>query len=220
MKTIFLVSLVCLLSLAAPAVNFFGIEYNGNTADNIMNLLYGLVQGDEEMIREYGAQLKKTDPDLAGKIDPDELKIPCANCRGRGAVENDAPCPVCGGTGHMADAQSLGYLQYKFSAALDAGKTEKAAWKAAKKAFDERRAVVLDAEMLVASVIRKDDGGLLLSCSNCDETVFLKGLDPSFPAVEGTPVNGSVWPAGTHRCLLDGDSPVDVKCYTATLWMD
>ncbi len=219
MRRISLISLLCLLSLTAAALNFFGIEYNGNTADNIANLIYGLAQGDEAAVSEYYGQLQKTDPDLAKKLKLDELKIPCSICQGTGSLGDDQPCAVCGGTGRVADARSLGYLQYKFCAAVEAGQSEERAWKAAKAIFDERCAAVLQSAMLEGTVIRREEGGALLSCGEDDETVYLKGIGGDFPG-EGSSVSGEVWAAGTHLLAGDDGIPVEIKCYTVTLWMD
>jgi hypothetical protein len=219
MRRIILISLVCQLSLTAAALNFFGIEYNGNTADNIANLIYSMAQGDEAAVREYTSQLEKTDPELAKKLKPDELKIPCANCQGKGMLADEQPCSVCEGTGLVADARSLGYLQYKFCAAIEAGRSEERAWKSAKAAFDERRAVVLQSVMLEGTVIRKEEGGALLCCGGDDESVYLKGIGGDFPG-EGSSVSGEVWMAGMHLFTGEDGSPVEIKCYTVNLWMD
>ncbi|QHI68956.1 DnaJ-like cysteine-rich domain-containing protein [Tichowtungia aerotolerans] len=220
MKKMILISLLFFSAASAPALNFFGIEYNGSTADNILNLIYGLAQGDEAVVDEYYGQLKKTDPSLAKAVDPDHLKVPCSYCEGKGSLDGGRPCPVCQGTGIVKDSQSLGYLQYKFCNALDEGKSEKKAWMEAKTAFDERCAVFLNSEMLTGTVIRKEDGGALLSCPDNDETVYLKGIGSEFPSNEGASVSGEVWLAGTHNYKDEDGEMMEVKCYTATLWMD
>ena len=219
MKKTVLISLLIALSASAWALDFFGIEHNGNTTDNIINLIYSLVEGDEGPIDEYYGRLQKTDPSLAAKLKVDDLKIPCSNCEGKGLLKTDVPCPACEGTGLVTDPQALGYLQHKFCSAIDDGDSDKSAWKKAKAAFDKRRAIVLSSERLFGTIIRKEGTGLLLSLQDRDEIVFVKALDMMFGR-EGTPINGYVWPDGTHTYQPDDREPVEIKRYTATLWID
>ena len=206
--------LACQLAVSAAAMDFFGIEHNGNTADNVINLICGLAEGRPEVVQEYQNRLEKTDAYLAKKIKTDELQIPCVVCMGG----SNANCSACSGTGRVADPYSLGYLQHKFSTAVEAGMSERASWKEAKAAFDKRRAVVLEGFDLFGTVIRKEDRGLLLSQEESEEPVYLEGIDPSIS--EGTPIVGQVWPNGMHSYTNDAGSLAEAKSYTAALWVD
>ena len=219
MKKTGLMVLFCLLATIAPALNFFGIEHNGNTTDNIINLIYSMVQDDAEMVDEYYGRLQNTDPKLAKKVKPDELKIPCTRCRGKGILGESEPCPVCEGSTVVADPHALGYLQHKFSLAIDNGATDAAAWRKAKAAFDERRDLVLSREALFGTVIRREGDGLLLSRQGSGEIVLLRGCEPSLSR-KGTPLNGHAWLMGTHVITGEDGEPLEIKSYTVSLWID
>lgn len=214
---LFLVLLAACAS--APALNFFGIEHNGNTADNVVNILYGLAQGDQDVVREYSAQLEKTDASLARKVEAAELTVPCAYCGGTGTLDDEKPCPACEGTGGVTDPQSMVFIQRRFCAALDAGQNENRAWREAVAAFEARRERVSEREMLAGTVVRKEEGRALLTLPESGETVCLKGIGPEFPG-EGSQVSGEVWPDGFCTVENEEGEPVDTPCYTVTLWLD
>ena len=219
MKRTIWIFLLMLMSSSALALNFFGIEYNGTPANNLVNLIYSLAEGDlEQADRDY-EQLKKTDPKLAKSVKIEELKTPCTGCRETGTLQDDTPCPACAGNRRVTDPHALGYLQHKFCSAMEDGKSEKAAWREALAAFKHRRDAVLSAEMLYGSVIRVETNGVLLSISNSTETVYIKGVQLDSNS-EGAPISGQVWPAGTHSCPGEGEQPIEIKCYTTTLWID
>lgn len=201
------------------AMDFFGIEYNGNTADNIMNMIYSLSQNDVQQAGRYYKQLEKTSPALAKKINIDELKVPCTNCSGKGLLEDSAQCPDCRGSGLIVDAQALAYLQYKFSSAIDSGKSERWAWKTTKSSFDQRRKAALSYEALSGTIIRIDGTGVLLTLEGNDEVVYLKNMGTT-SLQEGAPLSGMVWPSGTYTYHPDDGNPREIKCYTATLWAE
>jgi len=219
MKKTVLLCLLILLSTSALALDFFGIEYNGNTADNIINLIYSLIENDEEEAGICYAQLQETDPSLAEDLKIEGFKIPCYLCKGKGILAAEKPCPSCNGTGLVSDTTALTYLQHKFSTAVDAGKSETAAWRKAKTGFDKRRAVVLSKEALSGKIIRKEGDGLLLSRQLSNDVVYVTNLNIMF-ARKGTPIKGTVWPNGTYTYRNDDGKPVQIKRYTATLWAD
>jgi len=219
MKKIVLLSLLILLSTSVQALDFFGIEYNGNTADNVINLIYSLIQNDEEQVEICYAQLQETNPSLAEDLKIEDLKIPCYLCKGKGTLAAGKPCPSCNGTGRVSDATALTYLQHKFSTAIDAGKSETAAWKKAKTAFDERRKVVLFKEALSGKIIRKEGDGLLLSLQLSNDVIYVTNLNIMFGR-KGTPIKGTVWPNGIYTYRNDDGKPIQIKRYTATLWAD
>lgn len=207
------------LCASASALNFFGIEHNGSTADNVVNVLYGLTQGDNEIVCEYYSRLQKTDPSLAKKVDVDELTVPCSCCDGRGTLDEDRPCPECQGTGTVTDPRAIGYLHRQFVAALDAGQSEKCAWREAKTAFDERRERVPERQLLAGTVLRKEEGRAILTLPETGETVCLKGIGADFPG-EGSRVRGEVWPTGSITEEGAEGEPAEIRCFTVTLWMN
>jgi len=219
MKKLVLISLLVSLSTSASALNLFGIEYNGNTTDNLINLIYNLAKHDEEQAAEYHRWLEKTDPKLAADLKIEELKIPCSRCQGKGTIKENEPCPACEGTGLVTDSNALGYLQHKFCSAIDSGKTDAEAWEEAKAAFDKRRKIVLFRETLSGTLIRKESNGLLLFLQGSDEMVYVAGLHTQ-SSREGTPINGYVWPTGTHTFRGEDGTSTEVKSYTAALWTD
>jgi hypothetical protein len=220
MKKDILIRLLCLLSASASALNFFGIEHTGSTTDNVVNLIYSLAEDNDKAIDEYRGRLEKTEPALAKMLDPDDLKVPCSYCGGKGILDEERTCSVCQGTGLVTDAQALGYLYNKFCEALDAGKTEKKALREALEAFNQRRKLLPNREILTGTVLRKENGGALLSTEgDRSETVFLKGIGPEFPD-EGAPVSGEVWLSGMYSYKAGGGKTVYTKCFAVTLWMD
>lgn len=219
MNKIILASLLILLCLPVQALDFFGIEYNGNSADNIINMLYSLIQNDVEQAEIAHTQLEATDPNLAKDVVIEDLKIPCFFCKGTGVLDAGTPCEHCEGTGWVADADALTYLQNKFSTAVDAGQSETSAWKKAKAAFDERRELVLSRQAVFGTILRREKGGLLLSRQLTNEVVYVTDLNLSFSRA-GMPINGTVWPNGTYAYTNDVGEQVEVPSYTATLWMD
>jgi hypothetical protein len=219
MKKTIVTSLLCALCASGFALDFFGIEHSEDPADNLVNLIYGLVQGDQTMADEYYERLQQKAPDLAPGLKIDDLKIPCTRCRGKGVLRNDTPCSLCKGEKVVADSQSLGYLQHKFCSAMDLGQDAKVAWKEAKADFDERRALVLSRQGLFGTIIRNEGDGVLLSLNGTKETVYVEGMN-AFTTRPGSSINGYVWPVGTYTCKNDDGSSVDVKRYSATLWMD
>ena len=214
MKTTSWIILLCMLSISASALNFFGIEHSGNTTDSIINLIYSLVEDDEPMVKEYIGRLEATAP---GLLTLDDLKIPCSRCDGKGSFGEGEPCPVCEGAGLVMDKEALVYLQNKFCAAIDAGTPGDEAWKGAKDAFDKKRALVLNKENLYGTVIRREGTGLLMKFRG--ETIFLAGVNSPF-AGAGKPINGQAWPNGTYSTAGEDGEPMEVKAYTTILWTD
>ena len=219
MKNLVLICLLVSLSTSASALELFGVEYNGNTTDNVINLIYSLAGRDEEQVAEYCRRLKKTDPELAANLKIEELKIPCSRCQGKGTINENKPCPACEGTGLVADSTALEYLQKKFCDAIDSGKTDAEAWEEARIAFDKRRKIVLFREALSGTLIRKESSGLLLFLQGSNEMVYVTGLYTK-SSREGTPINGYVWPVGTYTFPGEAGASTQVKSYTATLWTD
>lgn len=213
--------LLCLLSSTASALNFFGIEYTGDSANNAANLIVSLAEGNETAVEEYLGRLKKTDSYLARLLNPDNLKIPCTYCEGKGTLGEERTCPVCEGTGRVIDTQALGYLYNKYCEALDAGETERKALEGALEAFEKRRKQLPYCEMLTGTVLQKKDGGAFLSCEDegVFNEVFLKGIGPEFPD-EGASVSGEVWLSGMYSYKEKGGKTVYVKCFAVTPWMD
>ncbi|MCF7849437.1 MAG: hypothetical protein K9M45_11360 [Kiritimatiellales bacterium] len=219
MKKIILLSFVAALAASAPALNFFGIQHDGNTTDSIINLIASLAEGDEVGMKEYYGRLQRTAPKLAAGLEIDELKMPCIHCRGTGTIKEGETCPVCTGTGMAVDLHALGYLQHKFSDAVEAGKSDAAAWKEAKTEFDKRRKLFLTRQTMFGTVIRNEGRGVLLARSGTNETVFVTGYD-SVASREGMNISGFVWPAGIYTYEADGGDPVKVKRFVANLWVD
>lgn len=221
MKKISCFVLLCLLSSTASALNFFGIEYNGDSANNVINLICSMADGNEAAEEEYRERLQKTDSALARLLNPENLKVPCSYCEGKGTLDEERTCPVCDGSGVVLDVQALGYLYNKFCEALDAGEPERKALEDALETFHQRRKQLPNREMLTGTVLRKENDGALLSCTEGDhsETVFLKGIGPEFPD-EGASVSGEVWLSGMYSHKEKGGKTVYMKCFAVTLWMD
>jgi len=224
MRKIVLLCFVSALTVSAPALDFFGIQHDGKTTDSIMNLIHSLSEGNAKHIQEYQGRLQRTAPALAESIKIDDLKMPCLHCKGTGIHKSithkkTEACPVCAGDGLTVDQHALGYLQHKFSVAVEAGKSEAVAWKEAKTAFDKRRKLFLTRQTLFGIVIGREAGGILLDRSGTNETVIVLGYD-SASSRKGNYIKGFVWPAGTYTYADDDDKPVKVKRYVANLWVD
>lgn len=219
MKKEALTSLIILLSASVFAENLFGIEFNGTTTDNIINLISSLAQGDEEQALRYSKRLEKTGPHLARKVRPNALKVPCSNCKGKGILDDNRPCPACNGTRNVVDPYSLLFLQNKFYEAIEAGTSDKTAWQKAKSAFDKRRKMVLTPETLDGTLVRKEGRGALLTRKECGERIYVEGFEIPEPC-ENIPISGEVWLVGTQACTGDDGKPTRLKRYTATLWMN
>ena len=199
--------LVCMVSVGSPARDVFGVEHNGNTKDNLINLLYSLSKDDTESATLYYTRLQKTAPALTQTLTIDDLKIPCTQ-------DAKGFCSGCEGEKGVIDRYALSYLQNRFCSAVNKGQTVGRAWRNAKAAFDQRRENVLNERILNGVVLQRDGAGWLLTLQESEEVVYIKGA--SLAGVRaGLFLDIQAWPRGTRSRATGA-----VKSYVTNLWVD
>ena len=215
------IALILLMYLSAPAedINFFGLQRQDGTAvDNVINLIDGLIDDNEEKVDVSMARIQELDPELARIMKIDDLKIPCSRCNGTGVMVTGNPCGKCGGTRLMTDENSLRFFMDRFSIALNNEATNTAeAWQQALKAFEKYRLRLSAKETLFGTVIRKEKNGLLLALKISGKVVYLQNVDLT-QTFKGAPVSGTAWPDGTYTYTNQLGEAVEVPSYTASLW--
>lgn len=214
-----IILLILLLNLSAPAeeINFFGIRRDETAENNVIRLINGLIDGDQEKINAAYAKIEELDPELAGVLKVEELKIPCSQCNGTGILVTGSPCRKCNGSRLMSDANALRFVMDRFLLALDTEPSNAAAWKKAVRSFEKYRDRISTKEVLFGTVIRKEKEGLLLSLSPDENEVYLKNMNAT-QAYKGSTISGTAWRDGTYTYTNNLGESVEVPCYTASLW--